>query len=328
MELRPGDIFEGVYEIKRELGSGGMGKVYLAEHHDLQRLAALKIPKPQILEDRTTRERFRREARLMARLHHENIVSVYDMRWSKNTGYIALEYIEGLSLLDYIRRLTPATTLLRDVLGLAHQIARALDYLHKEGIVHRDLKPSNVIVETGSGRVKILDFGLARSAATHASTTGGEFRTTTGIVSGTPGYMAPEQMMSPETATPAGDVYSFVVMVYQLLSKTLPWEGKGTELVTAQLYDKPLPLRQRNPRLPQGLDELFSHGLTFEPADRPKSAGDFLASVVKELGSKMLVLPYYKIVRHEGISMEAFEVGAPQFGNVTIQSAMDQLFSA
>jgi serine/threonine-protein kinase len=327
MDLSQGDVFEGVYEIQRELGSGGMGKVYLAQHLELQRGIALKIPKPKILEDRATRERFRREARLMARLHHENIVAVYDMRWSRNMGYIALEYVEGVSLLEYLKGLPPAVTLLRDVLGLGHQLARALDYLHREKIVHRDLKPTNILVEASSGRVKLLDFGLARSVKEVAAAMG-EFRTTTGIVSGTPGYMAPEQMMASDTATPCVDIYSFGVLLYQLLTRTLPWNGRGSELISAQLYEPAAPIHIRNERLPKGLDELFAACLHIEPSERPVSAGEFLASVVRGLGATMLAQPYYKIAPAPGAGSEGFDVASPKLGDVTIQSAMDQLFSA
>lgn len=292
MEFQQGDVFHNVYEIQHKLGRGGMGSVYLARHSHLLRDVALKIPHLNLLRNRDTRGRMEREARVMARLHHENIVSVYDMRWEDEIGFIALEYVAGVSLRDFMRQVSSLRATLGTVLGLAHQVARAVDYMHQEGVVHRDLKPSNILVQQESNRVKLLDFGLARSAGLGE---GAEFRTLSGMVSGTPGYMAPEQMADPSNATTAADIYSFGVLVYKILTRGFPWEGESQQLLAAQISRPPTPVHEKNPRLPKRVSLVFSDCFR-GPEHRPASTKQFFLAVLRELGSDLLQAPYSEVV--------------------------------
>jgi serine/threonine protein kinase len=292
MELEPGQIFQEVFEVQRKLGRGGMGTVYLATHRFLKRQVALKIPHPKLFEDHDTRQRLEREACLMARLHHEHIVAVYDMRWGKDFGFIALEYIEGLALRECLMHLPSQFTMLRDVLGLARQIAHAVDYLHQVGVMHRDLKPANILVELASGRAKLLDFGLAR---TIGPDTLGEFRTMFGTIVGTPGYMAPEQVIDNSAATPAADIYSFSVLLYKLLTGCFPWDGEGKKLLALQISAPPIPIHERNPALPKNLNNAFVNCFG-GPKQRPSSAEEVYERVMEALGPDLPRQLYRRVV--------------------------------
>jgi serine/threonine protein kinase len=326
MDFKPGDIFHEVYRIERELGSGGMAKVYLAEHLQLGIDVALKTPRLEQIADSLVRARFEREARLLASLNHENIVTLRDARWNwaKNFAFIALEHVDGVPLNDRLLSL-PAEATLRDALALAHQLARALDYLHSRGIVHRDAKKGNVLVERASGRVKLLDFGLARSAQKNRGAE--EFQTNLGIISGTPGYMAPEQLLGRSGATPASDIYSFGVIVYRILTRSFPWPSKGRELMAAQLADAPAPVRQLNPRLPKALDVLFRDCLDLEPDKRPPSAGYFFVSILRALGPRLLSEPYATATdtAKTATSSAEFQASAAAAGAATEPTFVDDL---
>lgn len=294
VKLLPGDAINKVFVIERELGEGGMGTVYLATHRHLRRKTALKIPRSDLLLDGDARARLEREACLMARLCHENIVAIHDMRWEEEEGepaFIALEYVEGSTLTRFLRDLPPGAIELRDALGLFHQIANALDYLHLEGVVHRDLKPANILVEDINRRVKLLDFGLARPIASGDNL----FRTEFGGATGTPGYMAPEQTVAGHDASPAMDIYAFGVLLYKALARSLPWDGRGMDLVRAQVGAQPIPLHHRNPRLPPSLSTTLAECFG-SPRRRPASAKRVFLSALRELGPQMLERPYDEVV--------------------------------
>jgi serine/threonine-protein kinase len=335
MELQPGAIFRDVYQIQGELGRGGMGRVYLAQHLELKRPVALKMPRADLLDARDARERFRREARVMAGLHHEHIVSVYDMLWKGSEAFIALEYIHGSNLGDCLDAL-PAKATLRGVMSLIYQIARGVDYLHSQGICHRDLKPANIIVENGRPNVKIVDFGLARTKG--AADTGGdedeeaEFRTARGVAVGTPGYVAPEQSLE-GASIPAVDIYAMGVLIYRALSNAMPWDGKGQQLFQAQLGSPPRPISQRNPRLPKSLDPIFARCLDPEPANRPQTAGRLTLAVLQALGQDMLEKRYHDTLGFKTLGAVSDPTGASTRGvgidptEATVKAALDELFA-
>lgn len=316
------NLINGVYQLETELGRGGMGAVYLAQHVLLRRQVALKVPLPTHRQDETIRARFEREARMMSRLHHENIVSVYDLRWDEHDCFIAMEYVDGQTLFDHLRQ-CPLHTPLRDVMGLMHQVARALDYAHSENVVHRDLKPTNVLVEIGSNRVKILDFGLARPTEKSQN----EFRTAVGIVVGTPGYMAPEALTGKEPSA-ASDIYSFGVLLYQTLCGELPWVGREQQLIMSQLLKAPIALHEKNALLPEALTPLFADCLSIEPSKRPPSAVSFFLVVLQTLGREVLALPYGKLRRlsQERVTAESGHFApTQQFGGLSVEAAVDSL---
>ncbi|MBA3790187.1 MAG: serine/threonine protein kinase, partial [Rubrobacter sp.] len=203
------------YAVSRLLGSGGMGKVYLARDEDLDRDVALKVLREQYAEDEGFVERFEREAKSAASLNHLNVVAVYDRGRSEDGSYyIVMEYVPGGTLKDRVLRegaLDPG-----EAVRVVAQVADALGVAHEAGVVHRDVKPQNVLL-TVSGDAKVADFGIARAA--HATTI-----TESGLVLGTANYMSPEQAMG-DPVGPAGDLYSLGVVLYEMLTGEVPFEA-------------------------------------------------------------------------------------------------------
>lgn len=208
------------YEILDLLGRGGMGAVYLARHRSLDRLVALKLLPGEYSGDEKFVQRFHREARALARLHHPNIVGVHDFGSTADGWlYLAMEHVEGRTLGDLIRERRPG---LPEVLDIAGQICDALACAHEEGMVHRDIKPSNILVD-GKGRVKVADFGLAKVAMeAHPSLMEGALHTRTGAVMGTPEYAAPEQMSGEGHVDHRADLFSLGVVLYEMLTGQVP----------------------------------------------------------------------------------------------------------
>jgi formylglycine-generating enzyme required for sulfatase activity/predicted Ser/Thr protein kinase len=202
-------------EILEFLGQGGMGAVYKARQPDLDRLVALKILSPDTGSDPAFAERFKREARSLARLNHPHIVAVYDFGQAAGLYYFVMEYVDGVDLrqMERAERLAP-----REALGIVVQICEALQYAHDEGIVHRDIKPENLLIDK-KGRVKIADFGLAKLMAKNPK----DFTLTQAEqVMGTPHYMAPEQLEHPAEVDQRADIYSLGVVFYEMLTGELP----------------------------------------------------------------------------------------------------------
>jgi len=264
----------GPYHVKSRLGGGGMGEVYLAEDTRLHRLVALKA----LHEDRAAtpqgRERVLREARAVAALNHPHIAAIYDVLETPDNPetppYIVMEYVEGETLSD---RLRTGALAVEDALRLGREIATALAAAHKRGIIHRDLKPANLRL-TVDGGVKVLDFGLARmtSASPDAPTEtldrplvshGGHG------VAGTPGYMSPEQALGHE-ATPASDVFSFGVVLFQMLTGRRPFKGDDFLSAALAMIGSPVPrIAEIVPGVPVGVDAVVTRMLGKDPAERP-----------------------------------------------------------
>jgi len=212
------DALQGLFpqlDILGLLGTGGMGVVYRARQRGLDRLVALKVLPPRFAGDPTFAERFAREARMLARLNHPNVVDVYDLGRAGQLYYFLMEFVDGVSLRQMLlsHRLTPP-----EALGIASQICEALEYAHSEGVVHRDIKPENILLDQ-NGRVKIADFGVSKllsvaPAAVHL--------TQPNQVLGTMHYMAPEQLQKPLGVDHRADVYSFGVVLYEMLTGELP----------------------------------------------------------------------------------------------------------
>ncbi|MGC8842152.1 MAG: serine/threonine protein kinase, partial [Candidatus Sumerlaeaceae bacterium] len=206
------ELIAGKYEILEEIGRGGMGSVYKAYQQNLDRIVAIKILSPELASDPDFRARFQREAKIVARLVHPNIVAVYDIEPHANTCCIIMEYVDGQSLQKLIEAaaLDERTTLL-----IGAQIARALHYAHEHGVIHRDVKPDNILV-TPQKVAKITDFGIARFRE-------GKFRTQTGVSMGTPRFMSPEQLTGHELDGRC-DLYSLGVCLYYCLTGRVPFD--------------------------------------------------------------------------------------------------------
>jgi serine/threonine protein kinase len=254
----------GTYRIIGELGRGGMGFVFRAVDTVLERPVALKVMNKKIASTPNSRDRFLQEARAMAAVHHDNVVVIFEVGTHEGTPFMAMEMLRGETLeavnhrkerIDYER-----------VIEYARQIARGLAAAHAKGIVHRDIKPANIWVEQGSGRIKILDFGLALAQSTGADTPG------MGSVCGTPGYLTPEQARS-DPLDDRSDLYSLGVVLYEMCTGQLPTaQAAIAEQLVALLTGTPTPLRELNPDIPAPLADLIHQLLAKEPGERPANA--------------------------------------------------------
>src|SRR5262249_22548184 len=244
--LPPGAVV-GTYTIVREIGRGGMGRVYLATDARLGRTVALKALAPHLLRDPAQRERLRREARAAAMLSHPGICTVYALEEVDGDLFIATEFVDGRTLSEEIQSRHPRSS--ADVVRTAQELARALAAAHASGVVHRDLKPDNVM-RTRDGRLKILDFGLARIESPRMPA---GLVTQPGVVVGTPAYMAPEQING--TAVDArADVFAYGVLMYEYACGVHPFEGGSPLAVVARVLESDArPLALRCPDLSSGM---------------------------------------------------------------------------
>lgn len=261
----------GRYELVEKLGEGGVAIVYRALDTILDRTVAIKVLREQLTGDPAFLERFRREAQAAARLSHPSIISIYDVGQDDNWHYIIMEYIEGQDLKAFIaeQHIVPPAL----ALAISEQVCAALDHAHQLGFVHRDIKPQNILLaraESANGAppgpvVKVADFGLARSVSGVTSSEGG-------LVLGTVHYMSPEQAGG-EPATPASDIYSLGVALYEMLTGRLPFESESpVGLALKHIQEQPIPPAQVNPRLAPALSELVLRALAKSPAQRFASA--------------------------------------------------------
>ena len=265
----------GQYEITEEVGKGGMATVYRAYHGSMQRHVAIKVIRSSILSDRTTKERFTREARLIARLEHPHLLPVYDFEGENNPPYIVMRFLEGGTLKQVIEA---GGMPQGEMLYMLRQIASALDYAHRQGVVHRDLKPSNIMVDK-EGNAFVADFGIARIDDPEA-----EHLTATGAAIGTPAYMAPEQARGLEDCDHHLDLYALGVIIYEMLSGDHPFKRDTPIEVLMAHINAPVPnIRETNPKLPKALDKVLKRALAKEPADRFDTAGELVDAVASAL---------------------------------------------
>jgi eukaryotic-like serine/threonine-protein kinase len=254
-------VFDGRYRVVRKLGTGGMANVYLAEDQELGRSVAIKMLDERHSQDEQFVERFRREAKNAAGLSHPNIVSIYDRGQAEGTYYIAMEYLEGRNLKELLIRRGP--TPLAVAIDYARQILAALGFAHRHGIVHRDIKPHNVVVAP-DGRLKVTDFGIARSGTSQM--------TETGSIIGTAQYLSPEQAKG-APVTPASDIYSVGIVLYEMLTGSVPFTGDTPlEIAMKHLSTTPLPPSEKRSEVPHELDSIVLRALAKDPADRYQSA--------------------------------------------------------
>lgn len=252
------------YGVERELGAGGMARVYLGRDHVLNRHIAIKVLRPEVDLDALARARFEREVHFAARLAHPHIVDVYDVGEHEGTPYIVMEYVRGETLRRIIDDEAPFSP--DDVAALIEQIASALDHAHDRGVIHRDVKPQNIIVNE-QGVAKILDFGIAGSvddSATHALR--GQ---------GTPAYIAPE-VLAGRPPSPASDVYALGILAFEMLTGRLPFQAThATALALPHFQSEPPPPSGFNPALPSQCDSIVLNALAKQPSQRVGSAGQF-----------------------------------------------------
>jgi eukaryotic-like serine/threonine-protein kinase len=260
------------YRLDELVGEGGMAIVYRGYDLVLNRDVAVKLLRDQYGSDENFLARFDREAQSAARLSHPNVVNVYDVGEDNGVRYIVMEHIEGPNLKELIRRQGPFTV--EGASFVIRQIANGLDYAHARDLVHRDIKPQNILVDN-NGNVKVVDFGIAKGISDSNLTEAG-----TGM--GTVHYVSPEQARG-EQATPASDVYSTGVVLYEMLTKTIPFDADSPVGVAMQHVSAiPPPPTELNPQLPPEIDQLIEMALAKEPYDRFSSAGE-LATALEAL---------------------------------------------
>ncbi len=276
----------GTYEVIELLGRGGMAEVYKGRHPRLDRTVAIKILSPSLAAEADFRQRFEREARSVAALRHPNIVQVFDFGDVEETFYMVMEYIEGVDMARLLReggaiKLAPARSILDG-------LASALDYAHAQGLVHRDVKPSNVmlrpLVEPAASfheqpeafSAVLTDFGIAKIRASDTAAT------RSGMLMGTLDYMAPEQVRVAGTIDGRADVYALGVMLYQMLTGQLPFQGDNPGAVMlAHLQQQPPDPRTVAPELPDGVAQAILRAMAKDADERFASAGEFAAAVAR-----------------------------------------------
>lgn len=269
----------GSFRVLRELGRGGMGVVFVAEDPHLARRVALKVMRPTLLSQPAARQRFLSEARAVAALKHDHIVAIYQVAEDDGIPFLAMELLEGESLDERLARASRLDA--PETLRIARQIAAGLQAAHAKGLVHRDINPKNIFLERDSGRVKILDFGLANSVAEEAAAAARP------ATVGTPGYMAPEQARG-ESSDARSDLFSLGCLLYRMCAGQLPFRGETPAALLASLRsDTPRPIRHIVPQLPDALADLIMRLLNKDPAGRPASAAavaQALAAIENDAG--------------------------------------------
>ncbi len=265
-------VFGGRYELKKRLARGGMAEVFLAEDQLLGRPVAVKVLFPEFAADPSFVERFRREAQAAANLSHPNIVGVYDWGREESTYYIVMEYVEGKSLSQVIRKEGPLPA--SRVVEIAEGIASALGFAHKGDVVHRDMKSGNVII-SANGQVKVADFGIATAISGNNDAN----LTQTGAVMGTATYFSPEQAQG-LTVDGRSDLYSLGVVMYEMLTGTPPFTGENSIAIAYKhVQEEPDPISDKRPGVPEALQAITAKLMNKEPEKRYRTAGDLQADL-------------------------------------------------
>jgi hypothetical protein len=281
--LQEGHVFAG-YTIVRQLGAGGMGQVYLAQHPRLPRRDALKILPGELTANDEFRQRFNREADLAASLYNEHTVGIHDRGEYEGQLWISMDYVEGTDAAKLLRDHYPSGMPKAEVVAIVSAVADALDYAHSRGLLHRDVKPANILLgETGTRRrILLADFGIARELGDISGLTA------TNMLVGTTAYCAPEQLQGADLDGRA-DQYALACTAFNLLTGSAPFQHSNPAVVITQHLSAPPPhISERRPEL-AGLDGAFAKALAKSPGDRYATCADFAAA----LGSQLDTAPAY-----------------------------------
>ncbi|MCC6609186.1 MAG: protein kinase [Burkholderiales bacterium] len=301
----------GKYEIVGELGKGAMGVVYKGYDPAIQRYVALKVIRKADIDagdSAAVLERFKREAQAVGKLHHPNIVAIYEYGEDEEYAFIAMEIVNGRALREHIR--SGYRPELKEFPEILIHLLEGLEYSHIQGVVHRDIKPANVLISE-MGVAKISDFGIARVETSQL--------TKLGEVLGTPFYMAPEQFSG--IADERSDIYSAAVIVYEVLAGRRPFDGQGAPLMKKILEDMPPPPSSIEPRLPREIDAVLLRALAKDPAQRYRNARQFAAALLQAFESRGR-LSQPMPVPQEGDDTSPLEGGVAEGGTISGRAAV------
>ncbi len=282
MDNYVGKRLDGRYEIQEIIGVGGMSVVYKAYDSVDDRIVAVKILKEEYASDADFIRRFKNESKAIAVLSHPNIVKVYDVNFGDKLQYIVMEYVDGITLKEYIEKQKIITW--NEALYFTTQILRALQHAHDNGIVHRDIKPQNIIL-LQNGNIKVTDFGIARFAHT-------DTRTVTENAMGSVHYISPEQAKG-EFTDERADIYSLGSVLYEMLTGTVPFEAESAVSVALmQVNKEPVRPREINPDIPIGLEQICLHAMQKDPNDRYQTATEMLLDIEEIISNPSATFDY------------------------------------
>lgn len=300
-----GVVFDGRYKIEKIIGVGGMAVVFLAYDILMNRRVAVKMLKEEIAGDEESVKRFVNESKAVAMMSHRNIVSIYDVNVRKDVKYIVMEYIEGITLRNYMSKRGKLT--LREIISYTEQILSALSHAHSKGIVHRDIKPQNIML-LKNGIIKVTDFGIAKLAGT-------ETVTMTDKAIGTVYYISPEQA-SGQPIDNRSDLYSLGVMMYEMATGELPFTADSpVSVAMMQINDTAKAPGELNPGIPKGLEQIIGIAMEKKPAYRYQSAEDMLRQIqrLKENPNVVFRVPKHKDGDEQKGIMALLCGGGPMF---------------
>ncbi len=281
--MKPNYTLNGRYRIIRSLGEGGMANVYLARDLILDRDVSVKLLRLDLRDDPQTVKRFQREALAATELVHPNIVSVYDVGEENGMQYLVMEYVEGMDLKAYIKQHFPIPY--QEVINIMEQVLSAVEVAHEHNIIHRDLKPQNILIDQ-HGNAKITDFGIAVALSEHTLTQ-------TNTVLGSVHYLSPEQARG-GMATKRSDIYSLGIILYELLTGTVPFKGETAVSIAIKHFQSEVPsVREFDPRIPQALENVVLKATTKRPENRYGTVQEMAEDLETSLSPRRASEPRY-----------------------------------
>ncbi len=314
--MKKGQVLSERYEIVQTIGGGGMANVYLANDLILKRDVAVKVLRAEYADDAEFIKRFDREAQVATGLNHPNIVNIYDVGEDENLLYMVMEYIDGLTLKEYIQQNSPIS--IEDAMKIMNQITNAISYAHDNGLIHRDVKPQNILIDR-AGTIKITDFGIAMALSATSLTQ-------TNSIVGSVHYISPEQARG-GTATKKSDIYALGVVLFELLTGKLPFSGDTPVAVALKHLQSDTPsVREINPSIPQSVENIVLRATAKNPLHRYHSAYEMGVAIHEALEPENLHEEKFEIPVEEGEETKVIPIISEEQINHDSQQQMNQTF--